>query len=58
VLTPVSGLDITYANSSYVIAPGQTVQLRVSVREGSQLGVVARIGDFSYQIIMRYCCFS
>ena len=53
VLAPVSGLAITYANSSYVIAPGQAVHLRVSVKEGSELGVVAKIGDLSYDVILR-----
>ena len=52
VLTPVSGLVITY-HSSYVIAPGEAVQLRVSVKEGSEFGVVAKIGSFSYDVPMR-----
>ena len=52
VLTPVSGLVITY-HSSYVIAPGEAVQLRVSVKEGTEFGVVAKIGSFSYDVPMR-----
>ena len=39
VLTRVSGLVLTYANSSYDISPGQAAHIRVSVKEGSEVQV-------------------